>query len=91
MKPFEKESFFKSLALYFITIEILIGFLFFHSYNEDVNSLKQQLFLEMKNYNFNFEGEQFGIDFVPKTDTMPLLELRESPGQLYALFPLPAN
>ena len=88
MKPFEKESFFKSLALYFVTIEILIGFLIYHSYNEDVNTLKQQLFLEMKNYNFNFEGEKFGIDFVGKTNGAPLLELRESPEALYAFFPL---
>ncbi|UFS62603.1 HAMP domain-containing histidine kinase [Sulfurimonas sp. HSL-3221] len=91
MKASERESFFKSLALYFVTIEILIGFLLYHNYREDVGSLKQQLFLEMKNYNFNFEGEKFSLDFVPKQTEAPLLELREDARTLYALFPLPAN
>lgn len=91
MKPFEKESFLKSLALYFITIETLVVFLIYHSYREDVNTRKQQLFLEMKNFNFNFEGDKFGIDFVDNTPGTPLLELREDTDELYALFPLPSN
>jgi len=91
LKASEKESLFKSFALYFITIEILIGFLLYHSYREDVNTLKQQLFMEIKNFNFNFEGEKFAIDFVAKRADAPLLELQEDAETLYALFPLPGN
>ena len=91
MKSYEKESFLKSLLLFFVTIELLIGFLLYHSYNEDVGKLKQQLFLEMKNYNFTFEGDRFALDFVPADPDERLLELHESPTELYALFPLPSN
>ena len=91
MKPFERESLLKSLALYFITIEFLVAFLIHFNYHEDVHALRQQLFLEMKNFNFNFEGEKFGIDFIPKNAESPLLELQESGGELYTLFPLSAN
>jgi len=91
LKPFEKESFLKSFTLYFVTIEILVAFLLHHNYREDVGTRKQQLFLEMKNFNFNFEGEKFKIDFVEKKPGAHLLELRENASQLYALFPLPAN
>jgi two-component system, OmpR family, sensor kinase len=91
LKPFEKESFLKSFALYFITIELLIAFLIYHNYHEDVTAHKQQLFLEMKNFNFNFEGEKFGLDFVKKRSEAPLIELQESSSELYTLFPLPGN
>lgn len=91
MKPFERESFVKSLALYFVSIEILVAFLLSHAYREEVFTIKQQLFLEMKNFNFNFQGEKFEIDFVKKQPDTPLLELRENGSQLYALFPVPTT
>lgn len=91
MKSFEKESFLKSFLLFFLTIELLIGFLIYHSYNEDVDKLKQQLFLEMKNYNFTFEGDRFDIDFVPVVPGSRQLELQENAQELYTLFPLPSN
>ena len=91
LKPFEKESFLKSLLLYFVTIELLVGFLLYHSYNEDIDRLRQRLFLEMKNYNFDFKGKKFDIDFVPKAASQKLLELRENGRELYTLFPLHGN
>jgi len=91
LKPFEKESFLKSILLYFITIELLVGFLLYHSYHEDIDKLRQRLFLEMKNYNFDFKGDKFDIDFVPKSPSQKLLELRETPEELYVLFPLHGN
>jgi two-component system OmpR family sensor kinase len=77
--------------LYFVTIELLTAALLYHSYREDAAARKQQLFLEMKNYSFDFEGDRFGIDFVKKSPEAPLLELRENTRELYVLFPLPGN
>lgn len=91
MKPFEKEALLKSFLLYFVTIEILVAFLLHHNYREDVIMHKQRLFLEMKNFNFNFEGEKYGIDFVKKSADAHLLELQENASQLYALFPVPTS
>lgn len=91
LKHYERESLLKSFALYFATIELLIAALLYHGYHEDVAARKQQLFLEMKNYSFDFKGERFGIDFVQKTPEAPLLELQESARELYVLFPLPGN
>jgi len=91
LRSSERESFLKSFALYFMTIGLLIALLLRHSYTEDVHTIEEQLFLEMKNFNFNFEGEKFGIDFVKKEDAAPLLELHHSDAELYALFPLPSD
>jgi two-component system, OmpR family, sensor kinase len=91
LKPFEKESFVKSLALYFVSIEILVTFVLYHSYREEVTTMQQQLFLEMKNFNFNFQGEKFEIDFVKKRPDAHLLELQQNASQLYALFPVPTT
>lgn len=88
MKPFEKESFLKSLLLYFLTIDLLVALLIYHNYDQDVTDLKHRIFLEMKNFNFTFEGEKFQIDFVPKEDPTALLELQERPEALFAIFPL---
>ena len=91
MKPFERESLHKSFALYFATIEILVAFLLHHNYREEIATQKQQLFLEMKNFNFNFEGDKFGIDFVKKSPDTRMLELQENATQLYTLFPVPTT
>ncbi len=91
MNRYEKSSFIKSFLLYFFTMELLIALLIIHSYREDVATLEQQLFLEMKNYRFTFEGNKFEIDFVSKDDPAALLELHKSPDALFALFPLHGN
>ncbi len=91
MKSFERESFIKSLLLYFLTIELLVGALFYHTFNEEVASLEQQLFLEMKNYNFDFTGDKFTIGFVPEADARPLLELQKNDRELFVFFPLHAD
>lgn len=72
-------------------MELLVALLIFHSYNEDVATLEQQLFLEMKNFRFTFEGDKFEIDFVSKDDPTALLELHKNPDALYALFPMHGN
>lgn len=91
MKPFERESLRKSFALYFVTIEVLVAFLLHYNYREEITAQKQKLFLEMKNFNFNFEGDKFGIDFVKKSPETQMLELQENATQLYALFPVPTT
>lgn len=91
MKPVERESFLKSLLLYFLTIELLIVLLIHHSYREDALTLRQQLFLQMKNYSYSFEGEKFSLDFISKKSPDALLELHENPQELYTIFPLQGN
>lgn len=88
LKPFERESFFKSLTLYFVSNALLIGFLLYHTYDEEVDKLKHQLFLEMKNYNFDLKGGKFTSQYVEATDTRRIVELQEDTQELYAFFRL---
>jgi len=82
LPKFQKESFFKSFILFFITIEILLVFIFYNYSVVEKNHLKNNIFLEMKNYSYNFNNDKFDIDIVSKK-TQKLYELQGDNKNLY--------
>ena len=87
IKLYEKESFTKSFALFFVVIELFLVFIFYNYYKLEEEHLSEQLFLEMKNYSFFFEDERFDMEIVPKVEENQLYELYFDKSNLYILTP----
>lgn len=72
-------------------IELFLSFIFYHYYKIEEEHLKENLFLEMKNYSLFFEDERFDIDIIQKTNHHKLYELYEDKNALYILIPFPQS
>ena len=68
-------------------MELFLAFIFYNYYKIEEEHLSEQLFLEMKNYSFSFENNQFEMDIVPKDETSRLYELYFDENNLYILTP----
>jgi len=87
IKLYEKESLFKSFALFFIVIELFLAFIFYNYYRLEEEHLSEELFLEMKNYSFTFDDDRFDMAIVPKVEENQLYELYFDENNLYILTP----
>ncbi|NPA29649.1 MAG: HAMP domain-containing histidine kinase [Epsilonproteobacteria bacterium] len=91
MKPVERESFTKGFALYFLSMSLSAGALFFMDYNRALESLKRRVESQMKICSYNLQCKDFQISFVPlKADALNLLEKDEN-GSLYSDFSIPQS
>jgi two-component system OmpR family sensor kinase len=64
-------------------------FIFFHYDRIEKEHLRNDLFLEMKNYAFSFNDKRFDIDIVPRHEKSRFFELLEDNSSLYLLTPFP--
>jgi len=79
---FNKESFFKSFILFFLIIEVFLVIIFYNYSNIEQNHLKNNIFLQMKNYSYTFNSDKFDIDIISHKD-QKLYELQEDKKSLY--------
>ncbi len=86
---YEKESFIKSFLLFFFSIEVLLFTIAYLYYQNQKSELKNKIFLEMKNYSFNFEGEKFSIDIIKKPEDKSFYQLYEDDNSLYMFVQIP--
>ena len=84
---YEKESLLKSFLLFFVVIELFLAFIFYSYYKIEEEHLSEELFLQMKNYSFNFDDDRFEMEIVPKADESQLYELYFDEKSLYILTP----
>ena len=89
IKLSEKESLRKSFMLFFLVIELFLGFIYYHFAKLEEEHLQERLFLEMKNYALFLDNDKFDIDIVPKTQYASLYELKMDDRTLFILAPLP--
>ena len=82
MPNFNKESFFKSFILFFLIIEVFLVIIFYNYSNIEQNHLKNNIFLQMKNYSYTFNSDKFDIDIISHKD-QKLYELQEDKKSLY--------
>ncbi len=87
----QNESLIKSFLLFFVVMELFLAFIFFNYYKLEEKHLKEQLFLEMKNYSFFFDDDRFEIDILPKQKTSKLYELYMDEMLLFILVPMGEN
>jgi len=64
-----------------------LAFIFYNYYKIEEEHLSEQLFLEMKNYSFSFDSNEFDMDIVPKVPENQLYELYFDEKNLYILTP----
>ncbi len=70
-------------------IEAFLGFIFYQYEKIEEEHLRENLFLEMKNYSFFFNGDRFDIDIVTNKKNRPPYELFMDDRSLYILVPMP--
>lgn len=67
-------------------IELFLMFIFVQFYKIEVEHVRNNIFLEMKNYSLSFEDDRFDIDIIEKKKQV-LYELDEDKESLYILVP----
>jgi len=72
-------------------IEIFLLFIFYYYHKIEEEHLKENIFLEMKNYSLTFDSDRFDIDIIPRKKSSLFYELLENETTLYILVPFPNN
>jgi len=72
-----------------MVIELFLGFIFYHYYKIEEEHIRENLFLEMKNYSLSFDDKRFDIDIVPRKPDSRFYELYIGDDALYILVPFP--
>ena len=67
-------------------IEIFLFFIFYQFYKVEEEHIRNNMFLEMKNYSLSFDDDRFDIDIIAKKK-QPLYELVEDNTTLFILVP----
>ncbi len=70
---------------------ISLGVITYLIYRSEVTALKNNIFLELKNYSYTFEGEKFVLDVTPIKEGDRFYELYEGKEGLYILVPVPGT
>jgi len=91
IKLSEKESLRKSFLLFFGTITLFLSFIFYQYARIEEEHLRENIFLEMKNYSLFFEDERFETAVIPSSKTEKPYELYEDSSSLYLLLPTPPD
>lgn len=90
MKHAETESFIKSFLVFFISLALLSGLVFYYEYTKKRQAIELSVFNEMKLCSFDLKCTQFSFDFVP-LHTSNLYQLQQDTKGLYALFSIPGS
>jgi two-component system OmpR family sensor kinase len=91
IKLSEKESLIKSFILFFLVIETFLIFIFYQYEKIEEEHLRENLFLELKNYSFFFDDNRFDMDIVPESKDKSPYELYMDNKSLYILVPMPTS
>ncbi len=86
----EREAFFKGFSLFFLSLALLTGALFYGLYLREKRMFDDRLFSRMRLCSFDLECPEFGIDFV-EADAKDLYTLKRDKEALYAFFPVPGS
>ena len=88
MSKVERESFIKSFLLFFTSLSLLIGTLFFINFQKDIQTLDEKLLSQMQICSFNLKCKEFRIDFVVHKEEKLYTLYKDRTG-LSSYYPLP--
>lgn len=88
MNKAEIESFSKSFILFFLALELLIALIFYMEHKQDINTIDDNIFNEMKVCSFNLNCPKYDIGFENKK-TKSIYTLYKDDGLLYSYFNIP--
>lgn len=90
MKVHERESFFKTFAIFLFLLEILLAINFWNEYYVKEIEIKEKIQIEMKLCAFTLECEKFKTDFVDSTKDKEENILYQD-GDFYSYFKVPTS
>lgn len=88
LKRVELESLSKSFLLFFISLALLMSVILYANYKNDIQSLDENLFTQMRLCSFDLQCEQFTFNFVSE-DQDKLYQFHKNDEGVYALFSIP--
>jgi two-component system OmpR family sensor kinase len=91
LKRYEKEALAKTFGIFFTAMGILVTIIAYLYLKEQKVNLNQNIFAQIKQYNFDFENKNITMDIVKKTKQQKSYELYIKPNEIYALFPISKN
>ena len=86
MKKYELEALFKSFLLFFTSLGLFLGLIFWQSYQQKITTFDQDLFAQMRVCSFDLNCPHFDIDFIPKDEKKPLFLYHDDDGGVSACF-----
>ncbi|WP_457639661.1 sensor histidine kinase [Persephonella sp.] len=86
---YEKEALIKSFLLFFTSIELLLLTTTYLYYKNQEIQLKNQIFLELKNYSYVLKGREFPVDIEEKKEGIQFYQLYSDRETLYIYAPIP--
>ncbi|MBU0632092.1 HAMP domain-containing histidine kinase [bacterium] len=86
MNRVELESFVKSFLLFFVSITLLVGAIFFLQYKDNVKSMDDEIFNQMKLCSFNLKCDDLKLEFIPKNEKLQLYTLYKNDETLSSYF-----
>ncbi len=86
MKNYEKESFLKIFIIFFSMLALMSMIIAYLYYKEEISSLNNELLYEMREYNFNFQGNKFDTTVVKANKNKKVDKLYISKKEVFALF-----
>ena len=91
MKNHEKKSFFTTLILFFIPLFLLSSVVLYMYHDEQVDEMENNILYQMKEYSYDFKGEDFSLDIVEDDKTNEIFKIYHSPEGLTAYFEVPSK
>ncbi len=91
MKKYEKESLLKVFSVFFLTSIVLWSGILYLYYEERKDLIKEDLYYQMKDYAFNFQGKKFSLDIIKKDKKYKISKIKNFQGGLVLYLPMPRN
>ncbi len=91
MKHYEKKSFFTALFLFFIPLFLLSSIVLYMYHEESVKDIEQRILYQMKEYTYDFQGDDFSLDIVEDDKKKEIFKIYHSEDGLCAYFQIPSK
>jgi signal transduction histidine kinase len=87
LRSVERESFLKSFALFFISLTLLAGILFYFQLSKEKKTLDDTILTKMRLCSFSLTCKEFDLDFILQ-DKQQLYTLQSNANEYYSYFPI---
>ncbi|MGB5919539.1 sensor histidine kinase [Arcobacter sp.] len=91
MKNYEKKSLLTTIALFFIPLLILASIVLYMYQVDKIKDIEQNILYKMKDYTFDFKGDEFSLDIVQDDKQKKLFKIYHCEEGLCAYFQIPTT
>jgi len=91
LKNYEKKSFFTTLILFFIPLFVLSSIVLYMYYGEKIQEMENNILYEMKDYSYDFKGDNFSLDIVEDDKSKEIFKVYHLTEGLTSYFEIPSK